>query len=208
MIVLDIHSHHAAPYPYGVINVRPGEFNPMEGQLYSVGIHPWDTGSEPGEDIWNKLESIVSHHQVVAIGECGIDLMQGGPLFSQMQIFRRQIDLSEKTGKPLIIHNVKGNDIILGLKKDLHVSKPWMIHGFRGKPSVAEMFFNKGIYLSYGEKFNSESLSIMPEELILAETDESRLPIEEIIKRISDASGKELKEIVEINSKRFLDMVN
>ena len=207
MDILDIHTHHNAPQPQGIIAVSPDAFMPVAGQLYSVGIHPWDTAKEITRQQWNLLEEAAQSDQVAAIGECGIDLTKGAPLFRQMQVMKRQIDLSEKIGKPLIIHDVKAHDVIIGLKKELKPRQSWIIHGFRGKPTVAEMLVRAGLYLSFGERFNPESLKKTPREFILAETDESPLTIMQVIDGLAAVAGADIKETVERNTENILKKI-
>lgn len=206
--ILDIHTHHSAPQPRGVICVAPEAFSPIGSQLYSVGIHPWDITNGITDQTWEKLEAALENPQAVALGECGIDIPKGGPLFRQMQLFKRQIDLSEKVAKPLIIHSVKGQEVIIGLKKEFKPTQPWVIHGFRGKPTIAKMYTDAGIFLSFGEFFNEDSLKSLPDEFIFAETDESVLSIEEIIARMSVARGIDLTETIAANTSRFLNLQN
>lgn len=204
--ILDIHTHHPAPQPEAVVSVSPDDFNPIDGQLYSVGIHPWLTSDAIPDDLWEKLEMAARHPQVVAIGECGIDLMKGGPLYKQMLVMKRQIELSEEVGKPLIIHCVHAHDIVIGLKKDLKPSENWLIHGFRGKPTIARMFLDAGIRLSFGATFNDKSVAVVPSGMLFAETDESEMTIEEIITRLSNLSGRDVKKEIERDSLRFLKL--
>ena len=201
---LDIHTHHPAPQPEAVVSVAPGRFSPVGGQLYSVGIHPWDTDREMTPEDWEMLEEIAAKPEVAAIGECGLDKLRGGPLFRQLNVLERQISLSEKLNKPLIIHDVKYHDVITGLKRDLNPRQKWVIHGFRGKPSIAKMMTEVGIYLSFGEKFNPETPAMVPPEFILAETDESPLSIEEIINRLSANMGIDITEVIARNTADFL----
>ena len=204
--IIDIHTHHAAPRLNAVVAVSPADFNPVEEQLYSVGIHPWDTGTEIAPETWTLLEETASRPEVAAIGECGLDTLRGGPLFRQMQIFKRHIDLSERLGKPLIIHDVRAHDIIVGMRRDLAPSQNWLIHGFRGKPTVAKMMLDAGMYLSIGEKFNPETIRVIPPDRLLAETDESEMTIEEIIGRISESAGRDVRGEVEENAGRLLGL--
>lgn len=209
MDILDIHTHHAAPQPKAVISVTPASFSPEKGQRYSVGIHPWDTSGAPSEDDFRILAEAAASDAVVCIGECGVDTLRGGPMFRQLQIFGRHVSLSEEVKKPLVIHSVKAHDIILGLKKDLNPKQPWAIHGFRGKPSVAGMLMDKGIYISLGEKFNPDTLRLILcdaryRELLLAETDESSESIESIISAMSKTAGEDLIPLIAANISRYL----
>lgn len=203
-MILDIHTHRLPPYPEGVISLRTFDSPLAEGQLYSAGIHPWDTTDGPSVDALARLEKLAENSQIVMIGECGVDPAKGGPMFRQLQILKAQIDLSERLKKPLILHCVKSADVIMGLKRDLNPSQPWIIHGFRGKPQQARQLTDKGIYLSFGEKFNSDTVMAMPEDMILAETDESILSITEIIGSLSQAANRDLTPQIAANTKRFL----
>ena len=203
---LDIHTHHDCPQPYGVVDVSCENFTPNDGQFFSVGLHPWSTAHEPSPELWANMEKAATNSCVVAIGECGIDKLKGGPLFRQMLVFKRQIDLSEKLQKPLIIHDVKAHDVIVGIKKDLNPSQNWVVHGFRGKPTVAKMLTDAGIFLSFGENFNEDSLKSTPHEMILAETDESLLDIFAVIEKISKTLERNFTEQIAVNVSKFLGL--
>lgn len=192
--ILDIHTHRPAPYSEGIVSLRiDGTFDPfaalIPGQLYSAGIHPWDIAEADIENAFSQLEELILDPRVVAIGECGIDLTpKGGPLYRQLQILRRHIELSETMGKPLVLHCVKADDIISGLRRDLHPTKPWVIHGYRGKPGGAKTLLRAGCYLSFGQRFNPATLAEIltsARDRLLAETDESPLPITTIINTLN-----------------------
>lgn len=211
-MILDVHTHRPAPYPEGIISLMNPETileeNPKDGskdgQAYSAGIHPWNTATPVSEETWQWLETMAEDNRVVAIGECGVDLSKGGPLYSQLLVLKRQIEISERVKKPLILHCVKTADIILGLKRDLQPSQPWIIHGFRGKPELMRQLTGKGIFLSFGEKFNPETVMAVPSDRLLAETDESALTITEIIGALSLAANRDLTPgIISLTSELF-----
>ncbi|MDE6006888.1 MAG: TatD family hydrolase [Muribaculaceae bacterium] len=208
MEILDIHTHHSVPQPQGIVSIRvrkETESYLLEPQqAYSVGIHPWDTITEDIESRFSLLDTLASQPDVLAIGEAGIDLNIGGPLFRQLLIFRHQVELSEELEKPLIIHDVKGHDVILGAHRDLKPRQNWAIHGFRQKPQVADMFIRAGFYLSFGAEFNPETVSGIRIDRILAETDDSEQSIEEVITRLSEVRGEDLREQIAQNSRAFL----
>lgn len=202
--IVDIHTHKPAPQKEALVCVTPGSFTPLEGQWYSVGIHPWETKNEVAPAIWEALETAARNVEVKAVGECGIDKLKGGPLFIQMQVMKRQVELSELVGKPLVIHNVLAHDIIIGLKKDLNPVQPWLVHGFRGKPTVARMLTDAGMFISFGPLYNAATVAAMPEDMILAETDDSPTPIDDVIAALSEIRGKDMTGVVERNAARFL----
>lgn len=212
MEILDIHSHHEGAQAVMSLSAvdlaskyaaaEEVALNP--NQAYSVGIHPWDTAGAIDEKAWAILEALATRPEVVAIGECGVDTLKGGPMFKQLLTFKRQLSLAEMVGKPMIIHDVKGHDILIGLHRDLAPKVKWAFHGFRYKPTVAEMFTSRGIYLSMGEQFNAETLRAIPRELLLAETDESATPIASIVATLSEACGSDLTPTLLANAARFL----
>ena len=208
-MIIDCHTHKPYPAPDAIISVSPVAFDPMSGQKWSVGLHPWhldlfcDDSMRIKEEIWVELVAAAADPAVAAIGECGIDIPKGGLLATQMLAFRRQALLAERLRKPLVIHSVKAHDLIVGMKRDINPQQPWVIHGFRNKPTIAAIYLDAGCFLSFGEKFNPESLDITPPDRLLAETDESELTIEDIIMRLEKSAQKKLKDLIIENSKIF-----
>ena len=211
-MILDCHTHKHAPAPEAIISVSPIAFAAQGNQLWSVGLHPWDLplycadNLRIKDEIWVELVAASASPSVAAIGECGIDLTHGGLLASQMLAFRKQALLAERLKKPLIIHAVKAHDFITGIKKDLRPEQPWIIHGFRNKPTIAEIYLKAGCWLSFGEKFSPEALDMTPADRILAETDESELSIDTIIMRLEESIQKPLRDNIIENGKIFMDL--
>ena len=162
--------------------------------LFSLGIHPWNAG-EYSDELLNKLDSLTNDDRLVAIGECGLDKNSKYPLDFQIHIFEQQIKLSEKARKPLIIHCVGCFNELFELKKRLNPVQLWIIHGFRGKPELAQQALKAGCELSFGEHFNKESILITPVKHLFVETDESLLTINEIYQRISKLKNCKLEEL-------------
>lgn len=212
-MILNIHTHTLAPDTEAIIDISshireadsfsiPSDY--PDTQLFSAGFHPWWLSDEPADTILDKIEAAAANPRIALIGESGIDIPKGGPLFRQMNIFRKMIEISEKNRKPLLIHDVKAHEIILGLHKEMRPTQPWIIHGFRYKPSVAEMFIRQGFYISFGPLFNPLSLPVVPLDRILAETDESSVPVREVIDALSDARGVDLTRTIGQNSANLL----
>lgn len=193
-MIKDIHTHRPDARE-AVISVNPWEFNPVEGLYYSVGIHPWQAARAAEAD-FDRLAECATSGNVLMIGECGIDKLRGGDLPMQMSVFERHIALSEQVCKPLVLHCVRASNELCRLRRVLRPRMPWVVHGFRGNAHVAGQLLDAGFYLSYGERFNPEALAITPADRLLAETDESLLPIDEIHRRLAASRQIEVDEFV------------
>lgn len=81
-----------------------------EGMYAAVGIHPTDCKDYPNIDLeLKKLEELLAHkekNKIVAIGEIGFDYYWE-PIEKEKQFdyFYRQMQLAEKYGLPVIIHD-------------------------------------------------------------------------------------------------------
>ena len=193
-MIKDIHTHRTDARE-AVISVNPWEFAPVEGLCYSVGIHPWQAARAAEAD-FDRLAECAKADNVLMIGECGIDKLRGGDLSMQTGVLERHIALSEQVGKPLVLHCVRASNELCRLRRLLRPSMPWIVHGFRGNARVASQLLDAGFYLSYGERFNPEALAITPADHLLAETDESLLPIDEIHRRLAASRQIEVDEFV------------
>ena len=163
---VDIHTHRLPPVPgMAIANRYPDTFAPEEGAWYSVGIHPWHISATVTPVVRNEmnvLASLAGHPQVLAIGEAGLDKLADAPMVVQIKVFEYQARLSVELDKPLVIHLVKAMSELLKLKQQIKPANPWIIHGFRGKATLAEECLRHWFYLSFGEKYQEEALRITP----------------------------------------------
>lgn len=125
----------------------------------TIGIHPMLQGStEMVRAIQTDYDTTVnrwigkinsSTTPIIAIGECGWD--KRSPLSTQEQelLVDFQITLGETLQKPIIFHIVGAWHLLLAKTKErTHASTPWIVHGFRGKPELAQQLLQAGIQLS------------------------------------------------------------
>ena len=166
-----------------------------QGGFFSVGIHPWYLHNISAEDI-SLLELLCSDKRVVLIGECGIDKNSTFSAEMQIPVFEKQILISERISKPLIVHCVGSFNELFVLRKKHQPTQRWIIHGFRGKPQLAEQILQSGCDISFGEKFNPESVRIVPFERLFIETDQSEISIEEIYHQIAAAKNCKIHELL------------
>ena len=186
---IDIHTHHNdTKHPFSIIQ-KDVEFFASNEQLepekfYSIGIHPWNV-HKTDSSIFESFKKIAAIKNIIAIGECGLDKNSTATIKEQDYFFERQIIISESVKKPVIIHCVAAFNEIIQLRKKLKPTQNWVIHGFRGKPQLAQQLLDAGFALSFGEKFNPDSVKITPADKLCIETDESLLPISEIYRNIA-----------------------
>lgn len=196
MALLDCHTHNPERWRDAIVSCRPGEFARLSADypdaVFSVGVHPWDTASCDAAAIERSLQllqTIATDPRVVAIGEAGLDGLCGASDDVQETVLRRQVKLSETVGKPLVIHCVRRYDRMLHLQREMRPQQPWIWHGFRGNPELARQILaaSPRNYISLGERFNPLAAATIPSDRLLAETDESPLPITQIITSIASA---------------------
>lgn len=192
MIYYDIHTHRL-PEVYdknvvSIFNTYPLDYNKYKdidnSNLYfSVGIHPWYL-----DDIDTQLKvlsDVLADKRIVAIGEAGLDKICGTNIDLQMSVFRKQIEMSIETNRPLIIHCVKAWDELITLYKEYKPSIPWIIHGFRGKAQLAVQLTKLGLKLSFGSKFQVSAIESIARESIFIESDEADESIISICQNIA-----------------------
>lgn len=132
-----------------------------------------------------RLDICLQDSHVVAVGECGLDRLHGPELNTQQHLFFDQVRLSEKYGKPMILHVVRCHEEILNARKQLRPQMPWIIHGFRSNLEIARKYVQSGCLISFGkallmEKQNQSVFLSVPPEAVFLETDTSRTDIREI----------------------------
>ena len=168
----------------------------------SVGIHPLYLTEENFPAQWQWLLRSVHDKRVLAIGEAGLDKAVKVPFDLQVSVFRQVAGLADELRLPLVIHAVKASNEIIRLKKEMNPHNPWIIHGFRGKTELAQTYLQHDIYLSFGEKYQEESLCITPLDHLFLETDESETDICELCRRtakIRKIPEEELREKIRQN---------
>lgn len=153
-------------------------FEPKANQFYSIGLHPWDL-DKAGSNWEERLEAVLQHPQVLAVGECGIDRTLETPVKKQIDYFLPQVQLAEKLQKPLILHAVRSYSDLLQVRKKVQSQIPWILHGYQGNSETTKHLARLGFCFSIGtallndrQKLNQSLLEI-PASQLFFETDES-----------------------------------
>ncbi len=215
---IDIHNHGAEPAP-GVFTIdtlmahEDREPENIKGLTFTFGIHPWYLDEKNHDGLITSVIKNAGNPDVAAIGEAGFDRLKGPSSELQTKTFEEQVLIAEEKKKPVVIHCVRAWDDLLREYKRLKPKMPWLVHGFRGKPDLAQQLVSKGMYLSFWFDFvmRPEAVPLLksvPKERIFLETDGAEIDIKEIYNKVSadlDISVEDLKVIILSNFNQFFN---
>lgn len=198
MDFIDIHTHkkQLSENVFSVANKYPVSLDFTSP--FSIGIHPWFINKNKIEAELLILAKKLQHKNCVALGECGLDKVIKTDFELQKTVFKKQIQLSEKYQKPLIIHCVKAYQDIVELKKELKPTQVWLVHGFNKNWQVAQSLLKNGILLSFGtaiinHKKLQEVVAKVPLEKLFLETDDKDDAIVEVYVKVAKLKGVPLE---------------
>ena len=121
-----------------------------ENIFASAGIHPHDADTVD-ENSLKKIEELVQHYKVIAVGEIGLDYFRNlSPQEKQIETFKFQLELAENHNMPLIIHCRDAYNDLLDILKNYQTSN-WqgVIHCFAASQKIAEEFLELGFYIGF-----------------------------------------------------------
>jgi TatD DNase family protein len=153
-----------------------------------VGVHPHQASRVTPEGL-ESLKGLSAHHNVVAIGEVGLDYHRDrSPRDVQRQVFSQQLELAADTGKPVVIHDRAAHGDVMrivrgwaeGVGSSSNRLKPplGVVHCFSGDRTMAEELFELGFYISVAGPVTfpnasrlQELVRRLPVDRLLLETD-------------------------------------
>lgn len=184
----DFHTHRLNVLPGTAIVslplqalLQPKSFELHPNGLYAAGIHPYWLKEHCPKLLFNNLKLLLQRPEVIMLGECGWDALTPYPLGSpslspswvtQSDIFMQQALLANHTDFPLTIHCVRSYHLLLRAHSLFSHHTQWIVHGFRGKPTLAQQLLKANIHLSFGKYRNKESFLLTPPNMRYEETDE------------------------------------
>jgi TatD DNase family protein len=212
---IDIHNHGAKAAP-GIFTVETlmahekREPQNMRGITFSFGIHPWYLDEKNHDQLLARVIKMASDPDVAAIGEAGFDRIKGPSPELQQKSFEEQVVIAEELSKPVVIHCVRAWDELLKVHKKLRPKMSWLVHGFRGKPDLAQQLVSKGMYLSFWFDFVMRPEAVLllksvPKKRIFLETDGAGIDIKDIYKKVSMDLGIEIDLLKDQTHKNFID---
>lgn len=152
-----------------------------QNRLYSTaGCHPHDAKSLNESDI-EDFAQLLSHPNVVAVGECGLDFNRNfSPKTDQLRVFENQLVLAVETQKPLFLHERDAFDAQFQLlNKYANKISGGVVHCFTGKAEHMKAYLDLGLYIGITgwicderrgvELYNN--VHLIPSDRLLLETD-------------------------------------
>ena len=206
-LYIDFHTHHPS---------REGECVVQDG-VHTWGIHPWQAhlprfcpkdergfDTYPNDDATNPEDAMhfpaffpKDRRQLLAIGECGLDVNAEASLEVQSRLLKAQLRLAMHWQLPVILHCVKQLDPLIALRKDMKPHEAWIMHGFRGKPQQLQSLLQAGFHVSFGFRFNPHRLLACPIERLLLETDDDERPVRALYEEVANLKGMSEENLAE-----------
>ncbi len=89
------------------------------GRLFATaGVHPHHA-SELTDELLAEIEELARQPEVVAVGECGLDYFRDySPRTAQREAFHRQLELAERVGKPVFLHQRDAHEDFLAILRE------------------------------------------------------------------------------------------
>lgn len=173
-----------------------------------LGIHPWfvilqddlnnDDSASPLDPVFyeQQLKQMVTKHlsEIVAIGECGIDVFKAKKntnseqalndnLVLQQTFFEMQLTIAKQHDLPIVIHHCQSHHLITPLLKKFQLNKSGVIHAFSGSYQQAKAYVDLGFKLGIGgtityprSKKTINTVKRLPLSSFLLETDAPAMP--------------------------------
>lgn len=151
----------------------------------AVGFHPIHLIDAPRADDWQGLERLLDEPAVAAIGECGVDTVDGPASFGlQLDVLARQVELAVVRGLPLNLHlrcrhpTLELPEVLDLLARHGVPPRRAAIHYFVGDRALAQLYLDASLLISVGRPVTRagetelrDAISLMPLDSILLETD-------------------------------------
>lgn len=181
----------------------------IDDRYFSIGVHPCYIPQSFNSIIFEKL---ILNKNCIAIGECGLDKNTNNTYLEE-PVLIKQIELSIKYNKPLIVHCVGKHQKLANILLDMNYKLPFILHGFNQKPVLLKHFKNLDFYLSFGiavlqKNSNARFLVESNFNKFFLETDDKNISIQNIYEHVSLIQNKEIEILKTEISKRFFEVFN
>ncbi len=116
---------------------------------HSVGVSPSEV-TNPGKDWESRVEQGVKLDRVVAVGETGLDYYKKfGDRDSQIELFIRQLELADKLGRPVVIHNRDAGKDVLDILREKLPQRGGVLHCYSEDWEFAREALKLNLWISF-----------------------------------------------------------
>jgi TatD DNase family protein len=150
----------------------------------SVGIHPHDA-AEADEATLAEIERLAGAPRVVAVGEIGLDWFRNlSPRDVQERVFRWQLALARRAGKPVLVHCREAHADVLRILAEADAGHAGgIMHCFSGDVAIARRCLDLGLLISLAGPVTYPNARALPDvarfvplDRLVVETDCPYLP--------------------------------
>jgi TatD DNase family protein len=187
-----------------------------------VGVHPTDINGY-NDELEESLEKLAENPKVVAIGEIGLDYhWMKDEKEEQKKIFRRQLELSRRVKKPVVIHTRDATADTIEILKEYKDIKG-ILHCYPGSYESALELMNNyyfgigGVVTFKNSKKTVEAVSKIPLDRLVIETDAPYLTptpfrgkrnhpiyVEYVAQKIAEIKGVSYEEVVRVTTENAM----
>lgn len=183
-----------------------------------VGLHPTDTDEDFDEDFYREL---LEHPKTVGVGECGLDYFHGEDTSEekkrQKKLFEKQLELSVRMDKPLMIHcrdaHIDLLDMLESKKREYGDRLRGNVHFFTGSTDIAKRYYDMDFTTSFTGVLTftqdyDDVVRFAPLSMIMSETDapyvapvpyrgrrNKPLYVLEVVEKIAEIRGEDLEKV-------------
>lgn len=145
----------------------------------TVGVHPHDA-SKVNDATLRRLEELLRHPKVVAVGEIGLDYHYDfSPRERQREAFIAQLNIAAAAGKPVVIHTREAwSETIELIEQHWEFGAGGIMHCFSEGPDEARLAVDLGFHVSFAGIVTfpnasavREAAKVVPSSRLLVETD-------------------------------------
>lgn len=145
----------------------------------AMGIHPERVEELSDENIQEITNLAGTHSKVKAIGEIGLDYVNGGDRDEQKLLFVRQIGIARELGLPVIIHDREAHlDTLTLLKQERAYEVGGVLHCYSGSREMLPQVFDLNMHIGIGGVVTfknavkvREVVAALPHDKLILETD-------------------------------------
>lgn len=197
----------------------------------ALGIHPEQAGEERKGDLEMIADLLSKEKKAVAVGEIGLDYYwdESAPRDTQVDLFTRQLALSNDLNLPVIVHDREAHADTL---ECLQTYRPaGVLHCFSGSVEMLKEVVKLGLYIGLGgvvtfknARKAVEVAAEVPLDRLLLETDAPYMApvpyrgkrnnstyIAEVAKKIAEIRGMDAQKLIDIcneNGRRLFQMAD